>query len=402
MPKLLLKGGLELSEIELKPGPNTLGSGGGNDIQIEDPSISEFHCEIVISDGKAVVRDLDSTNGTLIDHEPIQESVIRPGQTLQIGNAEMFFDTVIPQPRSLPATPEMLRPVEPSPAKPKETTCKNHPASPGTFICGRCHQVLCEECVNIRAMGKTSLKFCRSCGGPCALLESKLGVRARMAGSFPALLAGAFAYPFKRDGIILIIGGTIFLAVTSLLSSFVFIIALFATGYLCAYLQKIVQSSALGDENMPSWPDLSGFGPEVVQPALQYLGTFVFCLGPGILWLMLAPGEYKLCGYLLLALGGLYLPMALLAVALYDSLAAVNPLLVIPSIFRVPAAYLGVCVGMAAVMAVGRIVDTFGGVIRIPILSSMGFGFLALYFQVVGMRILGLLYYTQQERLRWF
>jgi hypothetical protein len=223
-----------------------------------------------------------------------------------------------------------------------------------------------------------------------------------MAGSFPTLLAGAFAYPFKRDGIVLIIGGTLFLAITSLLSSFFFLIALFASGYLCAYLQKIIQSSALGDESMPSWPDLSGLGPEVVQPALQYLGTFVFCLGPGILWFMLAPSEYKLCGYLLLALGGLYLPMALLAVAMFDSLAAVNPMLVIPSIFRVPAAYAGVCVGMAAVMGVGHIVDVLADLIRIPILSSIGFGLLGLYFQVVAMRILGLFYYTQQERLRWF
>src|SRR5580765_2497502 len=126
MPKLLVKGGLELSEIELKPGPNTLGSAGGNDIQIEDPSVSEFHCEIVISDGKAVVRDLDSTNGTLIDREPIQEAVIRPGQTLQIGNAEMFFDTEIPLPRSLPAPPEMLMPTDSSSVTPKEITCKNH------------------------------------------------------------------------------------------------------------------------------------------------------------------------------------------------------------------------------------------------------------------------------------
>jgi hypothetical protein len=402
MPKLLVKGGPELSEIELKAGSNTLGSGAGNDIQIEDPSISEFHCEIVISNGKAVVRDLGSTNGTLIDREPIQEAVVKPGQTLQIGNAEMFFETEIPLPRSLPAAPEMRISADPSPVTPKEITCKNHPTSPATLICGRCHQVVCEECVNSRAVGKTSLKFCRSCGGSCAPLESKLGVRSRMAGSFPALLAGAFAYPLKRDGFIVILGGTLFLALMSLLSSFVFIIALFASGYLCAYLQKIVQSSAIGDENMPSWPDLSAFGPEVAQPALQYLGTFVFCLGPGILWLMLAPGEYKRYGYLLLGLGGLYLPMALLAVAMYDSLAAVNPMLVIPSIFRVPAAYAGVCVGMAAVMGVGRIVDALAGLIRIPILSSIGFGFLALYFQVVGMRILGLFYYTQQERLRWF
>jgi FHA domain/B-box zinc finger len=402
MPKLLVKGGLELSEIELKPGPNTLGSGGGNDIQIEDASVSEFHCEIVISDGKAVVRDLDSTNGTLIDREPIQEAVIRPGQTLQMGNAELVFETLIPLPRSLPAAPEMLMSTEPSPVNPQETPCKNHPASPATLICGRCHQVLCEECVNSRAVGKTSLKFCRSCGGSCVPLESKQGIRATMARSFPALLAGAFAYPLKRDGIVLIVGGALFLTITSFLSSFSFIIALFASGYLCAYLQKIVQSSALGDEHMPTWPDVSEFGQDVLLPALLYLGTFVLCLGPGFVCLRLAPIEYKVCGYLMVALGGFYLPMALLAVTMYDSLAAVNPMLIIPSIFRVPAAYAGVCVGLAAVMGVGRVVGAFEDLIRIPIVSSMGFGLLGLYFQVVGMRILGLFYYTQQERLRWF
>ena len=181
-----------------------------------------------------------------------------------------------------------------------------------------------------------------------------------------------------------------------------FIIAVFALGYLCAYLQKLVQSSALGDENMPAWPDLSEVGQEIVQPALQYLGSFVLCLGPGILCLRLAPADFKAYGYLLLGLGSLYLPMALLAVAMYDSLAAVDPMLVIRSILRAPSAYAGVCAGMAVVVGVEFLVETLSGLMRIPILSSIGSGLVGLYFQVIAMRILGLFYYTQQERLRWF
>jgi hypothetical protein len=194
----------------------------------------------------------------------------------------------------------------------------------------------------------------------------------------------------------------LFFTITGFLSSFSFIIALFASGYLCAYLQKIVQSSALGDENMPTWPDVSEFGQEVVQPALQYLGSFVLCLGPGVLCLTLAPPAFKPYGYLLLALGSVYLPMALLAVVMYDSLAAVNPRLVIPSILRAPSAYAGVCAGLALVVGVEFLVDALSDLLRIPILSSIVLQLVGLYFQVVAMRILGLFYYTQQERLRWF
>src|SRR5262245_28745605 len=42
----------------------SIGSHPSNDLVIEDPTVSRFHCEIRITADEARVRDLDSRNGT--------------------------------------------------------------------------------------------------------------------------------------------------------------------------------------------------------------------------------------------------------------------------------------------------------------------------------------------------
>src|SRR5208283_2422312 len=39
-----------------------------------------------------LIRDLNSTNGTFINGEKITESVLKPGQTLRLGNVELKLD----------------------------------------------------------------------------------------------------------------------------------------------------------------------------------------------------------------------------------------------------------------------------------------------------------------------
>lgn len=223
-----------------------------------------------------------------------------------------------------------------------------------------------------------------------------------MASSFSELLAGAFVYPFKRDGLILVIAGTLFFALVGIFASFSFIIAIFAGGYFCAYLQKIIQSSAQGDDGMPAWPDVSSFGEEVLQPFLQFLGTFLLCLAPGILGIRFGPPDFKGYFYALYLLGGLYLPMALLTVAMHDTIAALDPRIVLSSILRVPLGYAGVCVTLAAIVGVDLGMGWLANSIGMPIATSLLTGFVSLYLQVVAMRVLGLFYYCQKDRLKWF
>src|SRR5437660_5689093 len=78
-------------EILLKPGANRLGRSEQNDLPINDPTVSGFHCEIAFEQDTVIVRDLGSTNGTFINSVPIRQAILEPGQTLRLGNVELFF-----------------------------------------------------------------------------------------------------------------------------------------------------------------------------------------------------------------------------------------------------------------------------------------------------------------------
>ena len=228
--------------------------------------------------------------------------------------------------------------------------------------------------------------------------------------SFGALLFGSLAYPFQGDGlIILLVGGLVLTAVNFLAGFLVFIsliIAIFSTGYLFGALQIIVRSSAQGDPELPNWPAFEVWTSEVVQPILLWLSTLVACFGPALLAAALAWHfeDMVLTGFAAaLGLGGfLYYPMALLGVALTDSLAGMNPVLVFCSISRVPGRY----AAAVAVLVLVMTVQILGGVLAETFPSkAVGYiwnSFNSLYFAIVQARILGLLYYANREKLAWF
>src|SRR5881275_2371627 len=92
MNKLLLTGLTHPGTFELEPGFNTLGRNPTNDFRVHDSTVSSFHCEIVLSDDAVVVRDLGSTNGTYIDGQRIDEGVLKPGQVLRLGSADLRLE----------------------------------------------------------------------------------------------------------------------------------------------------------------------------------------------------------------------------------------------------------------------------------------------------------------------
>jgi len=65
---------------------------GDVEIQILDSSVSKSHCRIIIFGGDAVVEDLGSTNGTLLDGERLTEPrPLPPGAALQLGNTLLSY-----------------------------------------------------------------------------------------------------------------------------------------------------------------------------------------------------------------------------------------------------------------------------------------------------------------------
>src|SRR2546426_5048103 len=97
MPRLLVNPGTpQASQIELKAGSNSLGRGEANDFKIEDPSVSGYHCRVLVENGSVTITDLGSTNGTFVDQSPVGEAVLQPGQTVRLGGVEMLFDAEAP------------------------------------------------------------------------------------------------------------------------------------------------------------------------------------------------------------------------------------------------------------------------------------------------------------------
>jgi pSer/pThr/pTyr-binding forkhead associated (FHA) protein len=92
MEKLTLKGVTHPGDLELSEGMVSLGRNPTNDFRVSDPTVSSFHCELIVAGGTVLVRDLNSTNGTYVDNESIQESFLRPGQTLRLGQAELRLE----------------------------------------------------------------------------------------------------------------------------------------------------------------------------------------------------------------------------------------------------------------------------------------------------------------------
>jgi DNA-binding NtrC family response regulator len=70
----------------------SVGSHPRNDLLVDDPTVSRFHCEIVIDDRGARVRDLQSRNGTVLDGVMVREAFLRAGSLLRLGKTVLRFD----------------------------------------------------------------------------------------------------------------------------------------------------------------------------------------------------------------------------------------------------------------------------------------------------------------------
>lgn len=65
--------------------PATIGRGRESSVSLSHPLVSRKHCEIVESQGRVLVRDLESLNGTFVGSERIDEAVLHSGDLLTVG-----------------------------------------------------------------------------------------------------------------------------------------------------------------------------------------------------------------------------------------------------------------------------------------------------------------------------
>jgi pSer/pThr/pTyr-binding forkhead associated (FHA) protein len=89
---IVLTAGMTGRVHELKVDKTTVGRLEDNTFQIPEPSVSSHHCEILLRGGEVFIRDLNSTNGTFINGERVTESVLKPNQTLRLGQIELRLE----------------------------------------------------------------------------------------------------------------------------------------------------------------------------------------------------------------------------------------------------------------------------------------------------------------------
>src|SRR6185503_2399087 len=96
----------------------------------------------------------------------------------------------------------------------------------------------------------------------------------------------AFAYPVNKHGLLRLAIGAIFFLIVEAAARFAFIfkitIFVFTYGYLFAYMQRIVSSSAQGEDDVPDFPDVTEFWSDIFLPFFLFTGTFVISFAPAI------------------------------------------------------------------------------------------------------------------------
>ncbi|MFO0943368.1 MAG: FHA domain-containing protein [Pirellulales bacterium] len=70
--------------------PITIGREEGNLVQLNDERISRFHVKIQEDEGRLVVTDLDSTNGTRVNGQVCNLKILRNGDTISVGRTVLL------------------------------------------------------------------------------------------------------------------------------------------------------------------------------------------------------------------------------------------------------------------------------------------------------------------------
>ncbi len=86
MAKLILSmDGLVLKEIPLSKERTTIGRKAHNDIQIDNLAVSGEHAVIVTIMNDSFMEDLGSTNGTLVNGNPVKKHFLQNNDIIELG-----------------------------------------------------------------------------------------------------------------------------------------------------------------------------------------------------------------------------------------------------------------------------------------------------------------------------
>lgn len=88
-----MSGAVKGKKFELRHDRMTIGRNQVNDVVLADEAVSSQHCYIVRHGSRYYLHDLNSTNGTMLNFERIQDRAeLKPQDMIQIGSSEFVFN----------------------------------------------------------------------------------------------------------------------------------------------------------------------------------------------------------------------------------------------------------------------------------------------------------------------
>lgn len=107
MPKIILTGnGAVLQELPLLKERVTIGRRPLNDIVIHDLAISGEHAVIVTFFNDSILEDLNSTNGTQVNGQPVKKHFLQHGDVIELGQHRLNYVAEARQPTEAAARSE--------------------------------------------------------------------------------------------------------------------------------------------------------------------------------------------------------------------------------------------------------------------------------------------------------
>jgi DNA-directed RNA polymerase subunit RPC12/RpoP len=171
--------------------------------------------------------------------------------------------------------------------------------------------------------------------------------------------------------------------------------------YVLYYFSECIRDSAAGHCRAPDfWMHPGDDKWHCISQLLVVLGCIAVHFWPVSVYYIFTE-RTDLIYWLLMAFGGFFFPMALLAVVLFDSLNALNPILIIRSIFRTLLPYCGMVLlfygGALLFMEIDSPVNRFWLLPILPFILKLA----QLYLVFVSVGLLGRFYWRYQDKLNW-
>jgi DNA-directed RNA polymerase subunit RPC12/RpoP len=227
-----------------------------------------------------------------------------------------------------------------------------------------------------------------------------------------------FLYPASKPGLtilgIIIVIPLLFKLIVKLLGAFTlmfppmlvflvlfaiigFIVDILLALYMYWYICECIRDSAAGGLRAPETISTTpGLGDMLLQ-LIRILVCFVFFAAPVLIYVHYAQ-KTDFIFWLLLACAVLFLPMGLLAVVMFDSFSALNPLLLIGSICSTFFQYCGLVLLFYGLVALSVKIASF---LRQSWVLAYISSILFIYLLMVTAHLLGRFYWKYEERLNW-